>query len=184
MGLPNFRPCSQWLDQWRWRLGSRDWFPLFLLLGLLVLLALLIGFVQSARARAERERVVRCLALNVYHEARGESRAGQLAVAQITLNRVASPRFPDDVCAVVFEKRWDRLRHRYVAAFSWTELSPDTDRASPAWRQSLAVAREALDGAGDPRLAGALFYHARHIRPSWARHKRPVARIGRHRFYR
>jgi len=184
MGSWHFRPVSQWLDHWRWRLGARDWFPILLLSGLVLLLGLLILFVQSARAQAERERAVRCLALNVYHEARGESRAGQRAVAQITLNRVASPRFPDDVCAVVFEKRWDRLRGRYVAAFSWTELSPDTDRASPAWRQSLAVAREALDGAGDPRLEGALFYHARHIRPSWARHKQPVARIGRHRFYR
>ncbi len=173
----------RFLDALRWRLPARDWFPWALLAGLGTLVVLLILFVQSAREQAERERQLRCLALNVYHEARGESRAGQLAVAQITLNRVASPRFPDDVCAVVFEKRWDRLRHRNVAAFSWTELAPDTDLASPAWRRSLAVARAALAGQGDPRLEGALFYHARHVRPSWARHRRPLARIGRHLFY-
>ncbi len=174
----------RFLETLRWHPAARDWFPWALLAGFGTLLALLILFVQSARAHAERERAVRCLALNVYHEARGESRAGQRAVAQITLNRVASPRFPDDVCAVVFEKRWDRLRRRYVAAFSWTELDPVTDTGSRAWRRSLAVAREALAGATDPRLDGALFYHARRIRPSWARGQQPVARIGRHLFYR
>lgn len=124
-----------------------------------------------------------CLALNVYFEARGEPRAGQYAVAEVTMNRVASKRYPDTVCAVVHQKKWDRLRRRYVGAFSWTELNEKPALKSRAWNSAWEAAEAVYYKRRPPQLDGALFYHARSIRPSWARKKKPVARIGRHIFY-
>jgi spore germination cell wall hydrolase CwlJ-like protein len=125
-----------------------------------------------------------CLALNVYFEARGEPEAGHYAVAEVTMNRVASRRYPNTVCGVVYEKRWDRLRGRYVSAFSWTEFdtrpSPKSDEFQRAWR----IAEEVYYGRHTPVANGALWYHATRVRPSWAREHVVVARIGRHIFYR
>lgn len=130
------------------------------------------------------QRNLTCLALNVYHEARGEPLAGQYAVAEVTMNRVASPRFPDTVCDVVYEQRWDVLRRRYVGAFSWTEFETRRLPRGEAWQQARAVAEAVYFKRQPPTLDGALFYHAVYIRPSWSRGNQPVARIGKHIFYR
>jgi len=137
------------------------------------------------RIRAEHNRMqaLTCLALNVYHEARGEPLVGQYAVAEVTMNRVVSTRYPSTICEVVYEKRWDRIRRRYVGAFSWTELDSTTELKTKEWMRAWKVA-EAVHGEREaPKLKGALFYHAKSIRPSWARGKQPVARIGMHIFY-
>ena len=84
-----------------------------------------------------------CLALNVYHEARGEPTAGQYAVAKVTMNRVASKHYPDTICQVVFQKNWDWLRRRYVSAFSWTELKTIPKPEGKAWERAWQAA-EAL----------------------------------------
>src|SRR5712691_9885631 len=68
--------------------------------------------------RADR-RDLTCLARNVYFESRGEPLAGQYAVAEVTMNRTVSGRYPATVCGVVYQKNWDRLRGRHVGAFSW-----------------------------------------------------------------
>ncbi len=130
-----------------------------------------------------RDGEIHCLALNVYHEARGEPKAGQYAVAEVTMNRVASRRFPDTVCEVVYEKRWDRIRKRHVGAFSWTELEAVSTSDEKAWKRAMEVAEDAYYAKAAQRMSGALFYHARHIRPSWARKKVRIARVGRHIFY-
>jgi spore germination cell wall hydrolase CwlJ-like protein len=122
--------------------------------------------------------------MNVYHEARGEPVEGQYGVAEVTMNRVADPRYPDSVCGVVYQQRWDYLRKRHVSAFSWTELDTVEVRDGEAWQTAMLVAETTLDGDHDRVLEGAVHYHAAYIRPSWARGKRPVARIGRHLFYR
>ena len=127
---------------------------------------------------------VTCLACNIYHEARGEPRAGQYAVAEVTLNRVASPRYPNTICEVVYQKNWDSIRGRYVGAFSWTEFDIKPKLKKRAWHRAVAVAKAVFYQKEAPRLNGALFYHATSIKPSWARHKTPVAHIGRHIFYR
>jgi len=124
-----------------------------------------------------------CLALNVYFEARGESRAGQYAVAEVTMNRVASSRYPDTVCAVVHEKKWDRLRGRYVGAFSWTEFDRRPAPEGRAWERAQEVAEAVYFQRQAPQVEGALFFHSIYIKPSWSRRKKPVARIGRHTFY-
>ncbi len=143
------------------------------------------AFDEQQRMRAERERhaALRCLAENVYYEGRGEPLNGQRAVAEVTLNRVASPRFPDSVCAVVHEKRLDPKRGRYVGAFSWTELEVQAP-SGPAWQRAMKTAVSVYDGRVPPLVPEALYYHAARVRPRWARSKRSLARIGNHVFYR
>ncbi len=134
---------------------------------------------QDIRART---RDLNCLTKNIYHEARGEPVDGQYAVAEVTMNRVASKHYPNTVCEVVYQANFDVIRRRNVSAFSWTELEVapvDTKVWARAWR----IAEEVYDEQAEPRVEGALFYHARSIRPRWSRRKRRVAKIGRHIFY-
>ena len=126
---------------------------------------------------------IKCLALNIFHEARSESKVGQRAVADVTLNRVASKHYPDNVCDVVYEKRWDRIRKRYVGQFSWIEFDQPPKLKSKAWYRAWKIAEEAYQEKDKKLLKGAIFYHAKYIKPSWARKKKPVARIGNHIFY-
>lgn len=174
-----------WLDRKVWWLTrERDYFPLLLLGGLVVVISVSSMIMVQFKARQADNRHLTCLALNVYHEARGEPAAGQYAVAKVTLNRVASPRYPNTICDVVFQKKWDRLRRRYVGAFSWTEIDIKPPLKYKEWQKALRVAKAVYTQDQLPELEGALFYHARTIKPSWARHKKPIAHIGRHIFYR
>ncbi|HEX6999966.1 MAG TPA: cell wall hydrolase [Gammaproteobacteria bacterium] len=138
----------------------------------------------ASREAAGREAELVCLAENVYYESRGEPLEGQYAVAEVTMNRVGAGQFPSSVCEVVHEKRWDPLRKRFVGAFSWTELERLPRPRGPAWDRARAVAEAVYDHEAAPRVDGALYYHAEHLEPSWAKEKRLVAEIGRHRFYR
>jgi len=138
----------------------------------------------QALARDLERKNLHCLALNVYHEARGEPAAGQYAVAEVTMNRLASSRYPDSVCAVVHEKRWDEIRKRYVGAFSWTEFYSVPEPEGQAWEFAQKVAEDVYHRRVEPRVEGATFYHATYIRPSWASKQTRIARIGRHVFYR
>ena len=123
---------------------------------------------------------VTCLALNVYHEARGEAVAGQLAVAHVTLNRAADPRYPDSLCEVVTQQ------HRNVCQFSWY-CQKDSWRAydGQSFRRALRVAMEALTGKRADPTKGATHFISTSIRmPGWAKRMRQTARIGGHRFFR
>ncbi len=150
----------------------------------IILLFVLLGlFIHRTVVNQYEARELRCLTLNVYHEARGEPDKGKYAVASVTLNRVASKHYPNTVCDVVFQKRWDYLRKRYVSAFSWTELDAPITTNSRAWKNAALIAEDVYRNPKARKLQGALFYHARSIRPSWARKKIRVATIGRHVFY-
>lgn len=174
-----------WLDRKAWWLTQeRDYFPLLLMSGLGMVISISSIIMVQFNARQFDNRQLTCLALNVYHEARGEPAAGQYAVAKVTLNRVASPRYPNTICEVVYQKKWDRIRRRYVGAFSWTEFDVKPSLKNKAWQQALRVAEDVFTREQVPELEGALFYHASSIKPSWARYKKPVAHIGRHVFYR
>lgn len=143
------------------------------------------GFVMhSVFSKQDDIRDLTCLAFNVYFEARGEPVAGQYAVAEVTMNRVASGRYADSVCGVVHQENWDPLRKRYVSAFSWTELDERPSLEDETFRQAWEVAEAVYYGRHTPTLGGALHYHATYIKPSWARGHKPVARIGNHVFYR
>jgi N-acetylmuramoyl-L-alanine amidase len=116
---------------------------------------------------------ITCLARNIYHEARGEPLDGQYAVAEVTMNRKA--RAPSStVCSVVYEK----------SAFSWTDMSYLPEPRGESWDLAQAVAETVYYGRHEPKLNGALFYHANYVNPDWAKEKRRVARIGNHIFYR
>ena len=136
--------------------------------------------VQTAQ---QRHTDLTCLAHNIYFEARGESTVGQHAVAEVTLNRVASKRFPDDVCGVVHEQRWDKIRKRNVGAFSWTELDSLSKPKGKPWVQAADVAVAVYDNQEVANVPGALFYHAERISPRWSKTKKMVAKIGHHKFY-
>lgn len=113
-------------------------------------------------------RELACLAQNIYHEARGESRLGQLAVAYTTLNRVKHPSFSNTICAVVFEK----------GQFSWTKDKRKRKQAIP--QEYLELARLAISQHNRAKF-NALFFHSTKIKPSWKRKR--LARIGNHIFY-
>jgi len=116
-----------------------------------------------------------CLAINVYFEARSESFDGQMAVAQVTLNRVASEKYPDNVCDVVWQHK----------QFSWThDGKSDTPRDPVAWAIAANVARLAME-EGTPRKVGegVLFYHSIYASPYWAKAFTKTAQYGQHIFY-
>jgi len=165
-------------------LYTRENYPIYLLVIAPTLLITISAVSYLAINKHITSRSMRCLAMNIYHEARGEPVSGQYAVARVTLNRVASKHYPNTICEVVHQKKWDWLRKRYVSAFSWTELPPHLNIKDNAWRKALKIAKD-VHGShqSDDKLHGALFYHARHIKPSWARKKKPIARIGKHIFY-
>jgi spore germination cell wall hydrolase CwlJ-like protein len=184
-----------------WRFGAHEHFGFVALLALLMLAVagviylayrdgtsiepVRIEAVQRDEARVrQRGDDLQCLAENIYFEARGEPLAGQYAVAEVTLNRTHARNFPRTICAVVHEKRWDPVRRRHVADFSWTELGPLSPEDGAAWKQARAVANAAYQELSPPLVPEALFYHATSVRPDWARSRRPVATIGNHIFYR
>lgn len=166
----------------------------FAFLGLVVLVVAAAAFALGAVFADRDEKMARlrefhaehlgCLARNIYFEARGEPLAGQYAVAEVTMNRKASGLYPDTVCAVVYQKNWDPLRGRYVGAFSWTEFSSLPAPAGEEWERARQVAEAVYYQRYVPALQGAMFFHATHIRPEWAKEKKLVSRIGRHVFYR
>ena len=130
----------------------------------------------------ELERELECLALNIYWEARSESRLGQVGVAAVTLNRVVARGFPDTICEVIYDGG-ERNRHRCQFSW-WCDGKQDVPRESRAWKQARAVAEDVmLRTARDP-TRGALWYHADYVRPEWARYLTPITRIGRHIYYR
>jgi len=129
-----------------------------------------------------RDQQLACLAKNVYHEAGSEPFEGKIAVAQVTMNRVASGKFPDDVCQTIYQK--NIFYEKVICQFSWTcdrslkfkPVNPDN------YDQSMIAAQKVLlENYRLPGLSDALFYHANYINPKW--NKTQVAKIGRHIFY-
>ncbi|HEX5181905.1 MAG TPA: cell wall hydrolase [Allosphingosinicella sp.] len=115
-----------------------------------------------------------CLATAIYFEAKGEPRRGQVAVAQVVVNRTRSGRFPSSVCGVVRQKgQFSFVHHGRLPAVS---------RSSAAWREADGIARKVLDGSAERVAEHALFFHARGVSAGW--HAVRVAQIGNQIFYR
>jgi len=129
-----------------------------------------------------------CMAKNIYFEAAVESTAGKLAVAQVTMNRVRSSRYPDSICEVVYEGRHhsNGLPKRDQCQFSWyCDGKGDEPRETPAWEDSLNVAEYVIR---TPSLIditdGSTHYHADYIdAPRWALKKKRLVKIDTHIFY-
>jgi len=117
-----------------------------------------------------------CRATAVYFESMRESLEGQLAVAQVVINRANSGRYPTNWCAVVKQK----------AQFSFVRAGrfPRIDAACQAWRKAQAIARIAAGKMAQVLPADVLWYHADYVAPSWGRRLARVEKIGAHIFYR
>lgn len=127
--------------------------------------------VATATPVKENPEVV-CLAKNIYYEARGEPLHGKKAVAQVTLNRVDSGQFADNICGVVFQP----------GQFSWTQDKRRKITDWKAWQESLALAKEAFNsGIHGFENFRAMYFHSKDIKPGWKR--KVYAKIGNHIFY-
>ena len=134
-----------------------------------------------------------CLALNTYHEAKNQSLVGQVATAQVVMNRVEDDRFPNTICEVVKQgptrPSWEDpekeypIKHR--CQFSWyCDGKPDTPKNEKAWRKAQDVAFLVLyDKIKLDVTEGATHYHATYVRPAWAKTKKRTTRIEKHIFY-
>ena len=116
----------------------------------------------------------RCLAGAVYFESKGESLAGQLAVARVVIARAKSGRFPTTLCGVVYQK----------SQFSFVRGGgmPPIATGGTHWRNAVAISRIALDNSWKSPVEGALFFHARHVSPGWRLTR--IGSIDNHIFYR
>lgn len=138
---------------------------------------------ETSAVTAElRERQLGCLAKNIYHEAGGEPFEGKVAVAQVTLNRVNSGQFPNDICQTIYQK--NVFYEKVVCQFSWTCDRNVTFRPinNANYNESMIAAQKVLlEDFRLPSLKHALYYHADYINPGWKKEK--VAKIGQHIFY-
>jgi N-acetylmuramoyl-L-alanine amidase len=116
---------------------------------------------------------VECMARTVYHEAANQALSGQLAVAQVILNRVSSGAYPSSVCAVVAQR----------GQFSQAPLTASAESAKP-WSAAVAIAIIAQEHRFPQIAPGALFFHAASMRPAWSDEHVRIAQIGDHIFYR
>lgn len=117
-----------------------------------------------------------CLAGAVYFEARGEPLEGQLAVAEVVLNRAASGKYPRSICGVV--------KQPWQFSFVHDGQFPRIDEGSEAWRRAEAIAYIAAENLADKLSSDVLWYHAHYVAPSWGRRLDRVTQIGAHIFYR
>ena len=135
-----------------------------------------------------------CLALNTYHEAKNQSMIGQIATAQVVMNRVEDRRFPNTVCEVVKQgptrPSWENPEKEYPVKhrcqFSWyCDGKSDIPKNEKAWRKAQDVAFLVLYNKINLDVTeGATHYHATYVRPAWAKTKTRTTRIEKHIFYR
>jgi spore germination cell wall hydrolase CwlJ-like protein len=134
-------------------------------------------FDQKARGRHEK-----CLAEAVYFEARGEAVRGQIAVAQVVMNRAFSGFYPNTVCGVVYQNK-----HRHLACqftFACDNVA-DVVREPDMWDRAKKIAKAMLDGQlWLPEVAKSTHYHAYWVRPSWVHEMKKMYKFGVHTFYR
>lgn len=140
------------------------------------------AYAQQEIAASEIE----CLAMNIYHEARSESLAGQYAVADVVLNRVESSLYPDSICEVVFQSvMWEGFPVRDKCQFSWyCDGKSDHPTETDSWLRSITVAVNIRHKSQFRGITeSATHYHTDYVSPNWNRSMHYVGRIGNHLFY-
>jgi spore germination cell wall hydrolase CwlJ-like protein len=135
-------------------------------------------------ANAKSAKETKCLAEAIYFEARGEPENGQIAVAQVVLNRVKNPAYPKSICEVVYQN----ADKRDACQFSFAcDGQPETIDEPDAWKTAMAIAQKVV--ADDDKtmfmadVGAATHYHATYVRPDWAGEMQKAAKIGTHIFY-
>ena len=129
-----------------------------------------------------RAKSVKCLTEVIYFESRGEQVRGQMAVAQVVLNRAFSGKYPNTVCGVVYQNA-----HRHLACqFTFAcDGIPDRVKEPDMWERATVIANEMLDGKiWLPEVGKATHYHAHWVHPGWVREMTKLHRVGVHTFYR
>lgn len=163
---------------------------------------MLSSFVAQATATAQAiisetsEPQLYCLAQNIYYEARGSSRADQMAVSDVVLNRVKDSRYPNTICEVVYQGKqkpsWKdptkMVMVRNMCQFSWyCDGKNDIPKDETGWATAQMVAGSILFANKHRGITeGATHYHATYVKPNWRndRGMQHVGRIGSHIFYR
>ncbi|WP_428151840.1 cell wall hydrolase [Brevundimonas sp.] len=140
-----------------------------------------VPFAFNAATTADRARALRCLTQGVYYEAALESTEGQEAVAQVILNRVRDPNYPNTVCGVVFEG----AERTTGCQFSFTcDGALAQAPVGWAWDRARIVAERALSGHVATKVGTATHYHADYVHPWWSPTLAKITQIGAHIFYR
>ena len=140
------------------------------------------SYVFRGRTPLDQLRSLDCLAQAIYYEARSESEDGQRAVAQVVLNRVRHPAWPNSVCGVVYQ---GPMRPGGGCQFTFTcDGSLAYRPAGPGWARARALAAEALAGRVYAGVGLSTHYHTHQVLPSWAPRLLKTAVIGAHNFYR
>ncbi|MFK7793587.1 MAG: cell wall hydrolase [Devosiaceae bacterium] len=136
---------------------------------------------QQISAFLNNDRQFQCLAEGIYFEARGEPRRGQVAVAQVIMNRVNHHEFPDTICGVVYQNQ--HWRNRCQFSFACDGI-PERITEPLAWDESESVARQVLEGRDlIDTITESTHYHANYVRPRWAPRMIRLDRVGLHIFY-
>jgi Cell Wall Hydrolase len=124
----------------------------------------------------------KCLAQGVYFEARGESKDGQAAVAQVILNRVRNPAYPDTICGVVFQN--ENMRHHCQFSFA-CDGKPESISEAGAWKAAQRIALDVTNGkTWIDEVGDSTHYHAGYVSPRWGRRMIEKDHLGEHIFYR
>jgi spore germination cell wall hydrolase CwlJ-like protein len=154
---------------------------------LLILMMMTYGTASYAHhTSCNKEQQIKALALNMYHEARGEGHDGMLIVGEVTLNRVKSNKFPNSICGVVYQGRRDSKGNmvRHKCQFSWyCDGASDRVRDISMWATAQEIARGLVDGSYETFGTTATHYHATYVKPYWSKKFEVVGRIGKHIFY-
>jgi N-acetylmuramoyl-L-alanine amidase len=128
-----------------------------------------------------------CLALNVYYEARNQSIEGQMAVTYTVLNRVNDHRFPNEICAVVYEGQHSEVTGRPLrnrCSFSWyCDGKTDRPHDLDAYRWAEIIVRHVWEQRHNDITKGSTYYHAKDVKPDWADTKIFLGQVGDHLFY-
>jgi len=138
----------------------------------------LYALVDRYANEASLDEQANCIAVAVYHEARGETLEGQLAVARVIMNRAASGKYPSSWCGTV-KQPW-----QFSFVNPRSGIMPGVDKASASWRKALGVTRLARANVVPSVGNDVLWYHADYVAPSWGRRLNRVSKIGQHIFYR
>ena len=138
------------------------------------------GFASIGQSSPQFGSALTCLTQAIYYEAANEPLTGKRAVAQVVLNRMKHPAYPNSVCGVVYEGV-----HKPVCQFSFTcDGSLLRKPLARQWGQSRDVAQMALSGSVEPAVGSATHYHADYVLPRWAYTLAKIDKIGTHIFYR
>jgi hypothetical protein len=130
----------------------------------------------------DRTAAEKCLAQAIYFEARAEPVRGQIAVAQVVMNRVFSPYYPKDVCSVIYQNAHRHLSCQFTFA---CDGKPETINERDAWARAQRIAKQTLDAkVWLPEVAKSTHYHATYVAPVWRHEMKKMARHGVHIFYR